>query len=160
MADFDSAIAVLLADEGELANSTNDHGGLTKWGISSRAFPEIDIANLTKEQAVDLYRHNYWTAIFDQIDSQAIATKLLVMAANMGLIWAVMLHQRALNVLGRLVVQDGIFGPQTLEQTNAIDADRLLLELKTQGVLHYAKILERDPSQDQWAHGWIRRQIA
>lgn len=37
-----------------------DAGGLTKYGISQRWHPEVDIANLTRAQAIEIYRNEYW----------------------------------------------------------------------------------------------------
>ena len=37
-----------------------DTGGVTKWGISTRANPTTDIQALTKEQAMEIYRTKYW----------------------------------------------------------------------------------------------------
>lgn len=37
-----------------------DSGGLTKFGISKRWHPTLDIANLTREQAINVYRQGYW----------------------------------------------------------------------------------------------------
>jgi hypothetical protein len=41
----------------------SDTGGLTKWGISSNANPNVDIANLTREQAIQIYKDKYISAI-------------------------------------------------------------------------------------------------
>jgi len=60
MADFDRAIDFVLKWEGGL---TSDTGGLTKYGISQKAYPDLDIANLTLEQAKAIYRKDYWDAI-------------------------------------------------------------------------------------------------
>lgn len=60
--DFDRAIAFVLKWEGGLADDKNDVGGLTHWGISQRAYPDLDIRNLTREQAIALYRRDYWQA--------------------------------------------------------------------------------------------------
>lgn len=37
----------------------NDPGGTTKWGISQRAYPTLDIPNLTKEQAMAICTTDY-----------------------------------------------------------------------------------------------------
>lgn len=41
-------------------NDPNDPGGETKFGISKRSHPELDIKNLTPEQAMDIYLNKYW----------------------------------------------------------------------------------------------------
>lgn len=37
-----------------------DTGGVTKYGISSKANPDVDIANLTVDSATDIYQFRYW----------------------------------------------------------------------------------------------------
>ena len=48
---FDQVIDRVLAHEGGYVNDPDDPGGETKYGISKKAYPKIDIKNLTKEEA-------------------------------------------------------------------------------------------------------------
>lgn len=41
-------------------NDPNDPGGETKYGISKRAYPNLDIKNLTLSHALNLYYADYW----------------------------------------------------------------------------------------------------
>jgi lysozyme family protein len=46
-----------------------DKGGPTKYGISQRAYPNLDIKNLTKEQAIEIAKRDYWDKNkIDQLD--------------------------------------------------------------------------------------------
>lgn len=60
--DFDLTVTVTIDLEGgdKVTNDPRDPGGLTKYGISQKAFPHVDIANLTLEKAKDIYRLAYW----------------------------------------------------------------------------------------------------
>src|SRR3546814_3606743 len=62
-AGFDSAVARVLGDEGGFVDDPVDRGGATNFGISSRAHPDVDVASLTCEDAVTLYRERYWEPI-------------------------------------------------------------------------------------------------
>ena len=55
-------IAKVIEREGgeRLVNDPDDPGGLTKWGISKRAHPDEDIANLTLDDAIRIYQDKYW----------------------------------------------------------------------------------------------------
>jgi len=44
-------------------NDPNDPGGETKYGISKRAYPNLDIRNLTKEKAKEIFRTDYWNPV-------------------------------------------------------------------------------------------------
>lgn len=46
--------------QGGYTNDPKDPGGETKFGISKRSFPELDIKNLTPEQAMFIYLDKYW----------------------------------------------------------------------------------------------------
>lgn len=66
MSKFDIAVQFLVDKtdgfdaEGGYSNNPDDPGGETKYGISKRAHPELDIKNLTLEEAIDIYRSDYW----------------------------------------------------------------------------------------------------
>src|SRR3546814_17365189 len=62
-AGFDSAVARVFGDEGGFVDDPVDRGGATNFGISSRAHPDVDVASLTREDAVTLCRERYWEPI-------------------------------------------------------------------------------------------------
>lgn len=45
---------------GQYTNDPDDPGGETKFGISKRSNPELDIAALTSEKALEIYLDKYW----------------------------------------------------------------------------------------------------
>lgn len=49
-----------LREDGGYTNNPIDPGGETKFGISKRANPDVDIKNLTLEGAMDIYKTKYW----------------------------------------------------------------------------------------------------
>lgn len=61
MSFFDAAFEIVVGIEGGYVNDPKDPGGETRWGISKRAYPNLDIANLTLEQAKAIYFEDYWT---------------------------------------------------------------------------------------------------
>lgn len=61
MADeFERLIAFVLKHEGGYSNDPRDAGGETKFGISKRAYPGLDIKNLTEDEAKEIYKRDYW----------------------------------------------------------------------------------------------------
>lgn len=58
--DFDKALKFILKWEGGYSNDPRDPGGETKFGISKRSYPELDISKLTLKQAKEIYYKNYW----------------------------------------------------------------------------------------------------
>lgn len=63
MAELTDVLAFTLKWEGGYIHHSSDPGGATKYGISQRAFPDVNIKDLTLEQAVEFYRIHYWEAI-------------------------------------------------------------------------------------------------
>jgi lysozyme family protein len=57
---FYEALKFTIPHEGGYVNDPDDVGGETKWGISKKAHPELDIPNLTPEQAAEIYYRDYW----------------------------------------------------------------------------------------------------
>ena len=53
---FDHCIELVLGHEGGYVDDPNDAGGETNWGISKRAYKDVDIKNLTKEEAKAIYK--------------------------------------------------------------------------------------------------------
>lgn len=41
-------------------NEDGDPGGVTKYGVDARSHPKVDIKNLTRAQADDIYWNTYW----------------------------------------------------------------------------------------------------
>ncbi len=60
--NFERALKLVLDHEGGYVNDPDDPGGETKYGISKRAYPSLDIKNLTVEQAAGIYWRDYWDA--------------------------------------------------------------------------------------------------
>lgn len=72
MNDFEFSLAFTLKEEGALdeegkitpsagyTNDPNDAGGETKFGISKRAYPNIDIKSLTYDKVKEIYKKDYW----------------------------------------------------------------------------------------------------
>ncbi|MFX6884101.1 glycosyl hydrolase 108 family protein, partial [Acinetobacter baumannii] len=58
--NFDQAFDRLIGNEGGYVNNPADPGGETQWGISKRAYPNVNIRDLTREQAKAIYRRDVW----------------------------------------------------------------------------------------------------
>ena len=62
MFKFDASMPFVLRWEGgsKCTKDPQDPGGTTKYGISQRHHPEVDVENLTEEQAKKIYFEEYW----------------------------------------------------------------------------------------------------
>ena len=92
-----------------------DLGGLTKFGISKKSYPNLDIAGLTIEQAISIYKRDFWDKIMgDQIKFFPVAYAIFDQAINRGVVTAIINAQKVVGVK-----QDGVMGPMTLAAINA-----------------------------------------
>lgn len=155
---FLRAVEVVLAHEGGYVNDPADPGGETKYGISKRSYPSLDIANLTREDAIAIYYRDFYSKYgYGRLNDEAVATKVFDMAVNMGPATAHRLLQEALVFLGFPVDVDGILGPQTLMAVNRADPKRLLQVLRWRAAERYFHIAEHRPQMRAFLLGWLRR---
>ena len=155
MANFDSAVKKTLVNEGGYINDLNDRGGETKYGISKRSYPSVDIKNLTTDDAKAIYKRDYWDKLkADNIESQLVASELFDTAVNMGVRTASKLIQGCLGTH-----PDGIIGNVTLQQINDTDEELLLLRFKLAKVARYAYLAKKRPANRKYLLGWINRAL-
>lgn len=117
---FDECFQKLLIHEGGYVNDRRDGGGETKFGISKRAYPLVDIANLTTERAKAIYLRDYWGPAGCDAVPDSIRMPLFDTAVNSGVRRAVCTLQQC---VGETV--DGILGPRTLQAIQSMPAQRL-----------------------------------
>lgn len=145
---FVCAIDRVLIHEGGDANDPRDAGGRTRWGISQKTYPTLDIGKLTRADAIALYRRDFWTPIQGDALPPALAFQMLDAAVNHGV-------GRAVRWLQRLtgVTVDGRLGPVTLAAVRAADEALLIDRL-------LALRLELYAEHERFAvfgRGWTRR---
>lgn len=81
---FNRVLEHVLKWEGGYVNDPNDPGGETNYGISARAYPNLDIRSLTKDQAADIYFRDYWLKVGADKLPTAIAICAFDCAVNQG----------------------------------------------------------------------------
>lgn len=148
--DFDAAVARVIAAEGALVDDPRDAGGLTKYGISARAYPLENIAALTEARARELYRRDYWGPAGCDAVPDALKFPLLDMAVNQGVKTAIRTLQAACGEY-----PDGVIGPHTLQALQSMPPERLLRRFCAARITRYT-----NASADQWARfgrGWMLR---
>ncbi|NLM40406.1 MAG: secretion activating protein [Firmicutes bacterium] len=155
---FMKAVEVVLRHEGGYVNDLNDPGGETKFGISKRSYPDLDIKNLTREQAIEIYYNDWWQRYgYGRLQDDTVATKVFDLAVNMGPATAHRLLQEALVFLGYDIAVDGIIGPQTIGTANKADPERLLQVLRWLAAHHYYRIAAQRTQSQAFLMGWLRR---
>jgi lysozyme family protein len=155
---FLKAFDYLMYHEGGYSNDPKDAGGETRYGISKRSYPHLDIKILTRDQAKQIYFVDFWIkAKCEQINDENLATKFFDLVVHTGIPQAVKLIQRALRATGTQVTEDGIIGPVTLSAINKADSTDLLAALKSESAGYYRLLANANPSQQKFIQGWLNR---
>jgi lysozyme family protein len=144
---FDRAVVFVLEQEGGEVNDPNDPGGWTKYGISQRAYPDVDIPGLMIEEAKAIYRRDYW----DKLPQLPNPVKLLAFdfGVNAGIGRAVKSLQAAIGVK-----VDGYWGPMSESKLDSFPAREVLIKYSAERARHYALL---DDLDDLYARGWMLR---
>lgn len=120
---FEQAVEIVLKHEAGYVWNKNDPGGETNFGISKRSYPELDIKNLTKEKAIEIYRRDFWDK--NNIDLLPACLRLMAFDASviMGGSTAIGLLQAAIGVK-----VDGRISPagETVTRLNELDLGAVL----------------------------------
>jgi len=130
--DASSAIARVIEREGgnRVTDDKDDMGGLTKFGISKNAYPNLDIANLTEAEAAAIYKRDYW----DKINADQLPVNIREAAFDAAV-------NHGVNTAKRLLSEAG----NDLQK---------FLELRAN---LYQQIVDNNPTQAKFLNGWMKR---
>jgi lysozyme family protein len=145
---FDDVFARLIPLEGGYSNDPQDPGDETKFGISKRSYPNLDIANLTLDDAKSIYRRDFWGAISADRLPPSVVYQLFDFAVNSGPATAIRHLQRAVGV-----PDDGAWGPISQKAADRCREGTIIMRLT-------ALRLEFLADRKNWEHagkGWARR---
>jgi lysozyme family protein len=164
MAVFEKVAPLIIAIEGEKeVNDSSDYGGETKYGISKRQYPDLEINALTEQDAVDILKRDYWKKYsLDQIDNQGIANQVFFLFINMNPLHVGLVVQAAINACGRGIVTvkpDGIMGSITIRAVNALADGWLSNRIRLEAISYYLQLTDHDASQIVNFRGWVRRAL-
>lgn len=153
MASFDLAVNIVLEQEKGYVNDPKDTGGETKYGISKKQYPQVDIKNLTPEGAKSIYQKDYWQAAYEQIQSQEIVNKVFSIGVDIGITHANVCLQRAVRATsGKCLIEDGLLGSISVLAINMCHPAILLAALKSELAGYYRMI--NNPHE---INGWLNR---
>jgi lysozyme family protein len=157
---FLAVMACIDASEGEFSDDPHDPGNWTggrpgqgdlkgtKYGISAKSYPHLDIKNLTYEDALKLFYQDYWLKV--RGDEVPVKWALVMMdcAVNQGAVTAILWAQDAAGVM-----VDGKFGKRTMAALHNDDDNRKWARFMTRRTYAYLQT----PGADRYGSGWIIR---
>lgn len=146
--NFDQAFEQLIGHEGGYVNNSNDRGGETKFGISKRSYPALDIKSLTLDNAKAIYRTDYWDKCMCDRLPALIRFDVFDTAVNSGVRMAIRLVQKAMNLK-----DDGVIGPITLEAINRANGVSLSVIFNAERLIYMTSLTD----WQYFGKGWARR---
>ena len=161
---FFDCLPFILASEGGKSDTPGDRGGRTAFGITQATFDDWtksmrDVWSITNAEVAAIYHARYWDAC--QCDKLPKSLDLCVFdsAVQHGPRNAVRFLQRALGV-----TDDGALGPATLGALQTVITANKLPDLITDYLTarqaFYVAIVQHDPTQAKFSHGWANRMAA
>lgn len=160
---FNKIVQKTLKWEGGYVNDPHDAGGETNFGISKRAYPNLNIKTLTKNEAIAIYLRDYWLKpCINQINDDTLAATVFDLGVNVGPQQAVKFLQRAANVANTFfgpalqkppLTVDGVLGPKTLNAVNILPQSALTAAVRQQATQYYAGL----KNAPRYLKGWLNR---
>lgn len=157
---FDEIIEIVLKHEGGYTNDKDDPGNWTggkvgegilkgtNFGIAANSYPELDIKNLTVDQAKAVYYSDYWKRGHCDKIPEEIRQIYFDSCINHGRGGAAKLLQRTIGV-----TPDGAIGPVTLSKVGKAT----LKGFAVQRLMYYTRIVARNQKMEKYLKGWFNR---
>lgn len=156
---FEKAFERLIGHEGNYQNDYHDRGNWTtgrigegelkgtKYGISAMSYPHLDIRNLTKLEAMVIYRRDFWDRFGDNMPA-AVRFQLFDAGVNHGPGNAIRMLQRAVGV-----ADDGRIGPVTEAAVQMSGVDDTLMKFNAERIRFFTKL----STFGKYGRGWMHR---
>jgi lysozyme family protein len=161
---FEWIIKFVLDAEGGYDNDPDDPGGETKYGIDKRSHPDVNIKELTIEEAKDIYFTEYWVKFNCEQYAKPVGEVYFDCCVNTGAKQSNKFLQRAVGTNS-----DGIIGPKTLAAIHSADAYKLAFKVIDQRQTFYEnlaynkngikKYLNGASPMLKFLKGWTNRNI-
>jgi lysozyme family protein len=175
MANSNLSIAKVVKEEGGYQSGSADAGNYfkgkllgTKFGITPNAYfsyykkePVQDtIKNLTVDQAVPIYKKNYWDKIRgDEIKNDSVADLLLFVIVNSGTGMIKSLKHIMNETAGKKIVAETTtpFTTEEIKLLNALPQDIYFNKVKAWREGFYKALVQKKPSNQVYLKGWLNR---
>ncbi len=145
---FDQAFKILMKHEGGYVWDPMDPGGQTRFGLSKRAYPHLDIDKVTVDDAQKIYERDYWFAVRAAELPAALRYSVFDAAVNSGNRQAILWLQRSAGAK-----DDGVLGPKTLTAVAESDPYRLACSFNGQRLRHFTGL----KTWQRFGRGWAQR---
>ena len=164
---FEEIIEVVLAHEGGFVDDPDDKGGATNWGVTQAVWEDFledeftseDVKGFTREQAIELYKEEFWIPSQSEKLPEEIREVYFEMCVNHGQRNAVKILQSAVNAKGGNIEVDGGIGPNTIKASSVLKLWELQVERSGfyWNLVFVGSFYGKRNNQAKFIRGWIRR---
>lgn len=160
MSSFETTFSRTIGHEGKFQANPKDRGNWTggkegvgelkgtKWGLAAMTYPHLDIANITLEQAKEIYFNDWWLKLKMERWPDVMKYQMFDAAFNHGTGRANQFLQYAARVK-----DDGVIGPKTITAVNMIDPNDLVLRFLAKRLRYFTEV----KTWAEFSRGWSLR---
>lgn len=157
---FDQSFDRVINHEGNFQNANGDRGNWTggkvgvgklvgtKFGLAAMTYPDLDIPNLTLDQAKEIYYRDWWVKLEMDLFKPALSYQMFDAAINHGMHNASAMLQRAVGV-----ADDGVLGPATKRAIDIMPLNDMLEYFLSERL----EFMTYCGTWDTFGKGWARR---
>ncbi len=157
---FDLVFERVIGHEGEFQDDHRDRGNWTggevgkgklngtKYGLAAMTYPDLDIKELTLDDAKAIYRRDWWCYLNMAQWPKAMQYQMFDAAINHGIGRANQFIQWAVRVK-----EDGKVGPVTRAAVEAMDINDLLFRFLAKRLRYFTEV----KTWSAYSRGWSRR---
>ena len=160
MSSFETTFNRTIGHEGKFQANPKDRGNWTsgkegvgelkgtKWGLAAMTYPHLDIANITLEQAKEIYYNDWWLKLKMERWPNVMKYQMFDAAFNHGTGRANQFLQYAARVK-----DDGVIGPKTITAVNMTDPNDLVLRFLAKRLRYFTEV----KTWAEFSKGWSLR---
>ena len=160
MSSFETTFSRTIGHEGKFQANPKDRGNWTsgkegvgelkgtKWGLAAMTYPHLDIANITLEQAKEVYFNDWWLKLKMERWPNVMRYQIFDAAFNHGTGRANQFLQYAARVK-----DDGVIGPKTITAVNMTDPNDLVLRFLAKRLRYFTEV----KTWAEFSKGWSLR---
>lgn len=154
---FDAAFELLMINEGGnlpnggFTDDPFDSGKATKFGIAQASHPDVDVPNLTREEAKATYEKDYWARFSCDKMPWAIGWVFFDSIVNHGALEPTRWLQACVNVQA-----DGVMGKDTMK---GVFKAKTPLDVARDITLMRRDFCEQLHNWDRFKAGWCKRHL-
>ena len=145
---WERAFDLLMQNEGGYVNDPKDDGGETKYGISKKQYPHLDIPSLTLWQAKEIYKQDYWYRYKCECLPDSLSLCLFDAVVMSSGVKMVKMLQAALGV-----TVDGVMGNQTIGAAHRIPLKNVIEKFSDMRLTYLMSL----KSWKHYGNGWGAR---